>query len=382
MLQLGAGIVGFGFMGRTHSYGYSNLPLFFDPPPARVKLVGVCTAHEETAAKAQEVMGFETATTDYRELLARDDIQIINCCTPNKDHKQLLLDAMAAGKHVYCDKPLALDAAEAREIAAASKLAAGKLQMALNYRFLPATLRAKQLMDAGALGEIYHFRACYLHAGYIDPTRPISWRLMKSESGGGALFDLGSHVLDLMYHLLGEYAGVSALCETITKERPIKGEPGKMGQVEVDDVAILNVRMRGGSFGTIEATRFATGAQDELRFEIHGSKGAMKFNLMDPNWLYLYKVDDEGGDYGGDRGFKQIECVQRYPAPAVLPAPKVSVGWIRAHMESIYNFVCNIVEDRPTSPNFVDGAHIHDVMDAAYRSAESGQWVDVPALGT
>ena len=115
------------------------------------------------------------------------------------------------------------------------------------------------------------------------------------------------------------------MCETVFKERPIKGEPGQMGKVEVDDVAILNLRMRNGCFGAVEATRLATGTQDELRFEIHGSKGAIKFNLMDPNWLYYYNVDDAGGDYGGHRGFKQIECVQRYPEPAVLPAPKVSV---------------------------------------------------------
>ncbi len=378
MDEFGVGVVGFGFMGRTHAYGYLNLPLFYDPPPARIRLVGVCTRHEDTARKAQETAGFEFATTNVEELIARDDIHIINCCTPNKSHREVLLQAMAAGKHVYCDKPLARNAAEARELADASRAARGKCQMALNYRFLPATLRAKQLMEDGALGDIFHFRACYLHAGYIDPSRPMSWRLSKEESGGGALFDLGSHVLDLMYHLLGPYESVSALCETIIKERPLKDDPARMGEVEVDDVAVLNVRMASGAFGTIEASRFATGAQDELRFEIHGSKGAMKFNLMDPNWLYLYRTDAPGGDYGGERGFTQIECVQRYPAPSVLPAPKVSVGWIRGHLHSLYSFVRNIAEDRPASPNFCDAAHVHDVMEAAYRSAESGAWADVP----
>ena len=377
MQELGVGIVGFGFMGKTHSYGYRNFPLFYDPPPAKIGLIGVCTAHRETAQKAAELLGFEVATTDYRELLGRDDIDIINCCTPNKDHYPLLMDAMKAGKHIYCDKPLALDVREAKDIAEASSAAAGKCQMALNYRFLPATLRAKEMVDAGFMGQVFHFRAEYLHAGYIDPNRPMSWRLRKETSGGGALFDLGSHVLDLMYHLLGEYASVSAMCETITKERPVKGKPGEMGNVEVDDVALLNVRMKSGAFGTIEATRFATGAQDELRFEIHGSKGAMRFNLMDPNWLYVYDCEDEAGDCGGDRGFKQIECVQRYPKPAVFPAPKASPGWLRAHMHSLHDFVTHVVNDTPTSPNFAEAAHVHELMDAAYRSSASGSWVDL-----
>jgi len=379
MQEYGVGIVGFGFMGKTHSYGYLNFPLFFDPPPAKTRLVGVCTAHEHTAQAAKDLLGFDVATTDHHELLARDDIHIIHCCTPNHMHYPLLMDAMAAGKHIYCDKPLALNVEEARRLAQASKSAAAKCQIALNYRFMPATLRAKQLVEAGFLGEVYQFRAVYLHAGYIDPQRPMSWRLLKEQSGGGALFDLGSHVLDLLYHLLGEYESVSALCETITKERPLKDDPGRMAAVEVDDVAALTVRMKSGCFGTVEATRFATGAQDELRFEIHGSKGAIRFNLMDPNWLYVYDETEGGGDYGGDRGFKQIECVQRYAKPAVFPAPKATAGWLRGHMQSVHDFVVNVAEDRPASPNFVDGAHIHEVMEAAYESSRAGGWVAVPS---
>jgi len=368
----GVGIVGYGFMGKVHTYGYRNIPLFYDPPPCETKLLGVCTAHKDTAEKAMRIGEFESCTTDYRELLEREDIHIINCCTPNRHHKELLLAAIDAGKHIYCDKPLAFDAEEAREIADAAAKGKGKYQVTLQYRFLPATLRAKQLIEEGFLGRVFGFRAAYLHAGYIDPNRPMSWRLKKGESGGGALFDLGSHILDLIYHLLGDYASVFAACETMIKERPLKDDPSKKDTVEVDDVAILTVRMKDGAVGTVEAWRLATGTNDELKFEIHGEKGALRFNLMDPNWLYAFDTREAEGDYGGNRGFKQIECVQRYPKPAVLPGPKLSVGWIRGHMACLHDFLTHVAEDTPTAPDFADGARIHEVMDAAYRSSETG----------
>lgn len=376
MKELGVGIVGYGFMGKVHTYGYRNIPLFYDPPPVETRLVSVCTAHRETAEKARKIGGFESCTTDPRELIERDDIHIINCCTPNRCHRDLLLPAIGAGKHIYCDKPLAFNAREAREIASAAAKGKGKCQMTLQYRFLPATLRAKQLIEAGFLGRVFGFRAAYLHAGYIEASRPMSWRLKKSESGGGALFDLGSHILDLIYHLLGDFASVSALCETLIQERPLPNDPKTMAKVEVDDVSILTVRMKSGAIGTVESWRLATGANDELKFEIHGEKGALRFNLMDPNWLYAYDCRDAEGDYGGNRGFKQIECVQRYPKPAVLPGPKLSVGWIRCHMACLHSFLAHIAEDTPATPSFADGARIHEVMEAAYRSSEEGRWVD------
>ncbi|MEW6356452.1 MAG: Gfo/Idh/MocA family oxidoreductase [Planctomycetota bacterium] len=376
MKTLGVGIVGFGFMGKVHTYGYRNIPLFYDPPPCDTRLIGVCTAHKETAEKARRIGGFEFCTTDPGDLLERGDIQIINCCTPNKSHKDLLLAAIKAGKHIYCDKPLAFDAAEAREIAAAAANGPGKYQVTLQYRFLPATLRAKQMVAEGFLGRVFGFRAQYLHAGYIDPARPISWRLKQTESGGGALFDLGSHILDLIYHLLGDYASVFALSEIMIRERPLKDNPSRKEAVDVDDVTLMTVRMKSGAIGTVESWRLATGANDEMRFEIHGEKGALRFNLMDPNWLYAYDAREPEGDYGGNRGYKQIECVQRYPKPAVLPTPKASVGWIRAHMACLHDFLTHIAQDTPTCPNFSDGARIHDVMDAAYRSSAEGQWVE------
>ena len=376
MDKLGVGMVGYGFMGKVHTYGYQNLPLFYDPPPVATELVGVCTAHDETGQKAVREAGYQFATTDYRELLDRPDVHIINCCLPNHLHRDLLIDAIQAGKHVYCDKPLAMNLAEAEEIAEAARQGSRKYQMTLQYRFLPATLRAKQLVADGFLGRVFHFRAMYLHAGYVDATRPMSWRLDKTKGGGGALADLGSHIIDLMRHLLGEFQEVFASCETFVKERPVSKEAGaSLAPVEVDDLAILHVKTQSGAVGTIEASRFATGTNDELRFEIHGEKGAMKFNLMDPNWLTVYDCRDAEGPYGGDRGFKQIETVQRYPAPAVLPAPKLSVGWIRAHLHCLYDFLTHVAGDRPTCPSFEDGLAVQRIMEVAYRSSESRSWL-------
>jgi len=377
MEELGVGIVGYGFMGKVHTYGYRNIPLFYDPVPLKTRMVGVCTSRPETAAKAKELGGFDFATTDYGELLERDDIHIINCCVPNHMHRDVLLDAIKADKHIYCDKPLAFDVEQAREIAEAASRGTKKYQMTLQYRFVPATMRAKQLIEQGFLGRVFSFRAVYLHAGYIDPNRPMSWRLDRSRGGGGALFDLGSHILDLIYHLLGDYDSVSAVCETMIKERPLKEDPSRKAKVEVDDIAILTVRMKNGAVGTVEASRLATGTNDELKFEIHGDKGALKFNLMDPNWLYAYDARDAGGDLGGERGFKMIECVHRYPKPAADIAPKCTFGWIRSHMACLHDFLAHIADDTPTSPDFSDGARIHEVMDAAYRSSAAGTWINL-----
>ncbi len=201
--ELGVGMVGFGFIGKVHAHAFHSLPLFYDPAPARVRLVGVCTSREETANHAQERAGSDFATTRFEDLLACDNIDIIDVATPNHLHRDQVLAALAAGKHVYCDKPLTVSLADARAMVAGARarpdLSHG---MAFHCRFVPATMRARQLMAEGALGRVYHFRGAYLHSGYEDPGRPMSWRLSK-EAGGGALSDLGSHIVDLMGWLLG-----------------------------------------------------------------------------------------------------------------------------------------------------------------------------------
>jgi len=380
MAELGVGIVGFGFIGKVHVHAYNSMALFYDPPPLPTRLVGVCTSAPQTAAKAAEQVGFEVAVTDYRELLARDDIHVINVCAPNDLHRPVVLEALAAGKHVYCDKPLCLSLDEAREIAAAARKATTKHQMTFHVRFCPAVLRARQLIEDGFLGELYHFHVAYLHCGYADPERPMSWRLDKARAGAGALGDLGSHIIDLTRHLLGDFGAVNATAETFIRERPVAAGALERVPVEVDDYICMRARMKSGGLGILEASRFATGADDELKFAIYGRRGALKFNLTQPNYLWAFDEGDPSGDLGGSSGFKRIACVQRYPEPAALPSPKLAVGWIRLHIACLHSFLTHISNDTPCEPDLLDGAAVQAIMHTALESSQRGSWVDVPAV--
>ncbi|MBI5094984.1 MAG: Gfo/Idh/MocA family oxidoreductase [Candidatus Hydrogenedentes bacterium] len=382
MKTLRVGIVGHGFMGKVHAHAYRSLPFYYDPAPARIELAGVATHTESSWKRAVNEWGFGFGCADFRELCARKDIDIINCCTPNASHKDVLLAALEHGKHVYMDKPLCTTLDDARIMAAAAAKHPELItQMTFQYRFVPALLRAKELIDDGRLGTIYSARVCYLHAGYVDPNRPISWRLDTAQSGlGGALFDLSSHVIDLTRHLLGDFAEVQHLSEIFIKERPTKEDPSRKARVEVDDISILTFRLASGAIGTLESSRLATGVQDEIRFEAHGSKGAIRFNLMQPNYLEFYDQTLPEGVYGGERGFKAIECVARYPKPASLPGPKNTIGWERFHVHCLYTFVNNVVNGKPSAPDILDGAKTQAVLEAALKAQKTGTWEKVPKV--
>jgi predicted dehydrogenase len=376
---LGIGLVGHGGAGKMHALGYRTLSSYYDPLPAEPKLVGVCTSREETGARAQKEHGFQFHCTDYRLLLERDDIQIIDCCAPNFLHRAIVIEALEAGKHVYCEKPLAMNLKEAEELAALARKSGLKCQMVFNYRFVPAVMRARQLVEEGALGEVISFRGAYLHSGYLDPRRPMSWRLRKAQAGGGALMDLGPHILDLLRYLLGEFTSVFAETRTLITRRP-SAEGKGLEEVDVDDLAVLQLRLRNGGLGTVEVSRCAAGANDELKFEIYGSKGGLAFNLMDPNWLYFYDATEEGEPLGGRRGWKRIETVQRYPEPAAFPYPRAPVGWGRFHIASQYQFIKAIALDLPPEPSFEDGLAVQRVIEAAYLSVERGEKIALEGL--
>ncbi|HPO13145.1 MAG TPA: Gfo/Idh/MocA family oxidoreductase [Candidatus Hydrogenedentes bacterium] len=378
MIELGVGIIGFGFMGRAHTYGMINIPLYYQPAPFRVKHISVCRRSAEGRAVAEEMGYYRKVVADYHELIEDPEINVICVSTPNRFHKEHLIEAIKAGKHIYCDKPAVASLEEAEEVEAAMEKYAytGKAQMVFHNRFLPATMRARQLIDEGFLGRVFHYRAAYLHSSNIDPNKPLSWKSSRELGGGGSLVDLGSHILDMMQFLLGDICSIYAAAETFIHERTDTAT-GQRVPVDTDDLALMMARHASGAVGTIEATKFATGICDEIRFEIHGELGAIRFNLMDPNWLEVFDVRDPAGPMGGMRGFKKIECVQQYTKPASgFPAPKVSVGWIRAHMHCMYSFLESIALDRTPNPSLLDGLRLHRVLDAAYRSAESGNEMD------
>ncbi len=378
MKTIGVGMVGYGMMGKVHTYAYKSLPMIYEPAPAAVRLVGVAVRSEASQKLAVEQGGYGFATADYRELLARDDIDVINCCTPNNTHRDIVIAAIRAGKHVYVDKPLAWDLAQAEEIvrAEAEAEAAGihrTRQMVFNYRFVPALMRAKELIDEGRLGRIYTFSLRYLHNSNVDPNRPVNWKSSRAIGGGGVLVDLGAHIIDLARYFLGDFKRVCARPVTMIPERP-DGKGGTV-RIDADEVAFVLAELENGAAGTLEPSKLATGSNDELTVEIRGSDGAITFNLMDPNWLRFYDNRKPEAPLGGEKGFLQIESVQRYPKPAAMPGPKLSVGWMRYHIASMYDFVRRVADGEPGSPSLSDGLAVQRVIDACYRS--QGSWVNV-----
>jgi predicted dehydrogenase len=374
MMEIGIGMIGFGMMGRTHTFAYRNLPLFYQNLPFHVRLAGICSGHLDHSLQACQDFGYGFAAADYRELLARKDVDVVDICTPNGCHAEMILAAIQAGKHIYCEKPLTANAAESEKVAAALAGYVKTHQIVFHLRFYPATLRARQIIEEGRLGRIICFRASFLHSGAVDPGKPAGWRQDMELGGGGVLLDLGSHVLDMMYWLVGRYQKIIARTKVLYSHRP--DISGCIREIKAEDHVLMLAEMQNGSQGTLEATKIATGSNDEFRFEIHGDKGALRFNQMDPNWLEFYDGSKPGQPMGGDRGFTRIECVNRYGAPARdFPSDKTSIGWLNAHEHCLFSFLDCVCAGRPASPSLIDGAYIQHIMAKAYESDRLGQWV-------
>ena len=320
MKNIGIGFVGYGMMGRVHALAYHELNHYYPRGLPPVVLTGLCTTRPDTAKRAAEEAGIQFWTDQIEELVNHKVVDVIDCCAPNDMHYPVAMAAIQAGKPVLMEKPLALDIEQAENIAKSSRDSKVPVGMIFNFRFLPAILHAKQLIDEGFLGQVYQFQIEYLHSGYQNPSRPMGWKLRKMQSGGGALVDLGSHLIDMIRYLLGDFGKVLATTKTYIAQRPSEAGSTQMESVDVDDAAWLQIRLMNGVVGTLMATRFATGAVDDLNLLIQGQHGAIRFHLMEPNWLWIYDQRAAGEPLGGRRGWTRVECIQNYPGAAVPPA--------------------------------------------------------------
>lgn len=366
------GILGFGSMGKTHLYAIRNIPFFFSGK-YDATVLGVCTSHIETARMASERYNIPLYTDNENDLIYNDEIDVIDISTPNIYHYETAKKAIMAGKHVYCEKPLAVTYAQASELSRLAKEKGVICGIVFNNRFLSPILRAKALIDEGKLGKILSFSIKYLHSSALDTKKSAGWKQDKDICGGGVLFDLGSHAVDLIYYLCGEFDSVMGKSQIAYPVRT--GVNGKEWQTNADEAFYMLATLKNGAHGTVEVSKITTGANDDLRLEIHGEKGSVAFDLMQPNYLQFYDATLEDGSYGGTRGYTKIECVNRYPSPSgIFPGAKAPIGWLRGHIGSYFEFVSSVINKSQFTPSFDDGAYVQLVLEKAYKSDKSGSW--------
>lgn len=384
-IEVRVGMIGYQFMGKAHSHAYRDLSFFFDTHCVPVKQA-IAGRNEEAVKDAADKMGYASFETDWRKLVERDDIDLIDIVTPNNTHTEMAIAALEAGKHVLCEKPLALSLIDAERMLEVAKKSGTIHMVSHNYRFAPAVQFAKQLIDEGRLGKIHHIRAQYLQDFIMDPKEPLTWRLNKDITGTGALGDIGAHIIDLARFLVGEIKEVNGMLETFVKERPIGVMSGglkatlegeEMGEVTVDDAAIFMSRFESGAVGTFEATRFAGGNRNGNRFEINGEKGSIRWDLENMNNLEVYFVDDETGL----QGFRTINCTEEsHPyIDSYWPAGHI-IGYEHTFLNLISELMKGIEQGYSPEPNFEDGAQNQAVLEAVQQSAQTRKWVNVSQL--
>ncbi|MBQ8344345.1 MAG: Gfo/Idh/MocA family oxidoreductase [Clostridia bacterium] len=369
------GLLGFGSMGKTHTYCAKNLKFFFDTD-MDVEIAAVCTRSIDTAKRAAEKYGIPTYTANEDDIINDDTIDAIDICTPNIYHYETAKKAILKGKHIYCEKPLAVTYDEACELAKLAKEHKVKAQIVFNNRFLAPILRAKQIIENGEIGTILSFEGKYLHSSATDVNKNAGWKQNSDICGGGVLFDLGSHIIDLIYYLCGSFESVIGKSQIAYPVR--KGMNGEEWKTNGDEAFYIIAKLECGAVGTIEVSKIAVGANDDLSFRISGEDGSIRFNLMDPNFLELYTNDRKAAPYGGERGYTKIECVNRYEAPGgIFPGIKAPVGWLRGHIGSFFAFCDSVVNNKKTCPDFEDGAYVQKIMECAYKSDRRGKEIKI-----
>ena len=374
--EIGVGMLGYAFMGKAHSNAFKKIPYLMYPPPAIPKLIAIAGRNEAAAKEAALRYGYEGYYTDWRQMLKDDRIQLFDNGGPNDTHADPCIEAAKAGKHILCEKPLARTAKEAAAMLEAVTKAGVKHAVAFNYRFVPAIRQAKMLIESGALGQIYHYRAVYLQE-WIMPhyNAPLWWRMDKKVAGSGALGDLGAHVIDLGRFLVGEFRSVSALARTFIKERPLPDGKGT-GKVDVDDAFVASVEFENGAIGTVEATRFAAGRKNYNCFEVNGEKCSIRFNLERMNEMEVFWVGEAPKE---TQGFHDVLVTEGYhPFWSNWWPHGHIIGWEHTFVHEITHLLDAIVNTKDVTPygaTFEDGYKNAVICDAILQSAESGQRV-------
>ena len=383
---LGVGMVGYAFMGAAHSQAWRTVGRVFDLP-LDVRMAVLCGRNREAAAAAAAKLGWDSVETDWKAMLARDDVQLVDICTPGSSHADIATAALEAGKHVLCEKPLANTVPEARAMveAARSAAAAGVRSMVgFNYRRVPAVTLARQYVADGRIGTVRHVRAQYLQDWIVDPEFPLVWRLRAEEAGSGALGDIGAHIVDLTQFVAGQrLTGVNAMLETFVKQRPLPSASSglsasagtEVGDVTVDDAAVYFGRLDGGALASYEATRFATGRKNSIRVEVNGSAGSLAFDLERLNELEFY---DGTGD-PVDEGFRRILVTEpTHPYLSAWWPPGHTLGWADTFTHEVKDLVETVATGTDPLPSFEDGLQVQLVLDAVQRSAaDRGCWTEV-----
>jgi len=376
--EIGVGMLGYRFMGRAHSNAYQRMPMFFWPPAARPRLVAICGRTGPAVEEAALRFGYEGYYTDLDEMLSDPRIVLFDNCASADAHAGPTLAAIAAGKNVLCEKPLAPTAADAFKMWQAAE-AAGVVHMTgFNYRLVPAVRFVRDLIDQGIIGQIYSFRGRYLQEGGDNPDRPWSWRSDRSQGGYGAIGDIGVHIIDLARFLVGEITALSAMTQTFVRERPIPDRPGEMGKVTVDDVFVSAVAFDNGAIGTIEASKVATGRKNQNTFEINGSKASVVFDLERLNELQIYLKE---GTPEGLQGFSTVSITERdHPFYQFWWPHGHIIGWEHSFVHEVNVMMRAITLGEPVSPyaaTFEDGYRALVVGEAALASAETGRRIDL-----
>ncbi|MGO1307545.1 MAG: Gfo/Idh/MocA family protein [Microbacterium gubbeenense] len=376
-------MIGYGFMGAAHSQAWRTAPRVFDLPK-KIEMSVIVGRSADAVAEAADKWGWREAATDWREVIARDDIDVVDIVTPGHSHDEIAIAALAAGKHVLCEKPLANSVADADRMADAAEASSAIAMLGFTYRRVPALTRARDLIAEGRVGTVQQVRAAYRQDWLVDPKAPLSWRLKKDQAGAGALGDIGGHAVDLVQFLTGQtLERISGVIETIISERPVETERvgiagvggDEMGEVTVDDLALFTGRLSGGALASFEATRFATGRKNELTVEISGSEGAIAFNLEDMNVLHVYDRTVPGVD----QGFTRVIVTEPdhpylegwWPAGHML-------GYEHAFSHQVKDLVEAIDQGTVPAPTFAEGTQVQRVIAAVEESsAQDARWVQV-----